>query len=128
MGGGLAYSLSLLFIKAALGFYFLRVLVTPWQRRICGCMLGLCFIANVEGVLFAIFSCGVPISAYPRRLMEGKCDETGVRVQASMYAQGAANVLCDLVILGLPLPAILCSTLHWKTKISAVAVLMCAGM
>jgi hypothetical protein len=121
----LLYSVAAIFIKAALVFFYLRILTTIWQRVLCWVTFFIIVVGNLEAAFYNAFACGKPSAAH---VMSGACQFLTSATIKEMYSQISVSLICDIVLMSLPLPTILSSSLHWKTKLSAAIVLLVAGV
>jgi hypothetical protein len=94
------YSQSILFLKLALGFFFLRLAVDKWQRRTIYLAMFLSSTVNLFVSFWDIGVCGNPAS-YLLDIMQGKC----VSMQAQLavaYLQAAVNSVTDITLCAIP--------------------------
>jgi hypothetical protein len=122
----------MLFIKLSIGFLFLRILTASIQRKLCIGTTVLSTLVNAEYCIYMIYSVSICIGH--DRLDGGfvgeikGCRNMDVADIVQLYVQSVANVVFDIVLMVLPLPPLLSSSLHWKTKLSGTVLVVLAGV
>jgi hypothetical protein len=88
-------------LKLSLAFFFLRVLTAPWERRVAHFVMGFSVLCCVISFFIMLFSCGSP-AHYASNTFKNKCIGWPLH-QAVFYLQTIATVVCDVILVGLPL-------------------------
>jgi len=115
------YVLTMLVLKIALAIFFLRIMVSPWQRRIVFAAAGLSTVFNTGYFFYAIFQCGIPQGPYIFfiKKISGQCI-TAAQILGVAYTHGAITALTDLVFAIIPRPGsiVLHTAVGWASAIS----------
>ncbi|KAI5202313.1 hypothetical protein E4T39_04811 [Aureobasidium subglaciale] len=100
-----SYAITGLFLKISLGFFFLRIIVEPWQRMIIYICMA---ISTIYGFIYfgiVTFGCGDP-QQFLLRTVQHKCISiTDVTIPAS-YVHTALNAATDWIMALLPIVTI----------------------
>jgi hypothetical protein len=118
------YLLTQIFMKLALGLFFLRVIIRKNQRRFVIGTVAFCAVINTYHILFVIFRCGDP-----KRLVESPMNENCVSNPISIalaYEQAAVSTVTDIIFAILPIPLLWNAMMDRRSKISA-GVIMSLG-
>ncbi|GME48475.1 putative alpha beta-hydrolase protein [Neofusicoccum parvum] len=116
--GSVFYTLTLGLTKISLVAQYLRIFSATRATRLA-CICALCFlsVALIQAALFSIFLC-VPVSFFWTRRQPGRC----LDVQKLYMAQGILNVISDLVVITLPIPAFRSLKISRKEKIALIGI------
>lgn len=115
-------------LKISLGIFYLRIVVSQWQRRTVYATVGIAAAYGTYYFFAVLFSCGMP-SNFLMNALQGQCSGTpGVRFAINMTA-GLVNAGSDLILAVLPVFVIRKSCMPLPAKISACLVLLlgCVG-
>jgi hypothetical protein len=94
------YSQSILFLKLAIGYFFLRLAVDKWQRRTIYIAMILSTVMNIFVSFWDIGVCGNP-AMYLFDIIEGKC--AGMQWQLAVaYMQAGVNSITDITLSAIP--------------------------
>jgi hypothetical protein len=91
-------------LKLSLAIFFLRVLVTRWQRWIIVTTITLSTIFGVFYFFFAIFQCGYfsNITFFIRRMVMGKCASKSIGLGMN-YTYAALTTISDWACILIPI-------------------------
>lgn len=91
-------------LKAALAFFFLRIIVEPWQRRIVYSSLTASTAIGVVFFFYVVFQCGVPHdTTFWMKKITGQC-ASKASILGLGYTHAAINALTDLTFVALAIP------------------------
>jgi hypothetical protein len=96
---GVLCFLTALFLKVALGFFYLSVLTSSWQKALCWANMIMAVVVNLETIFYTLFHCGLPVSKFANRLVEGSCIALDEAEIAHTYVQGSVSILCDIILM-----------------------------
>src|SRR5690349_17485815 len=100
------YCAALLFLKLTFLFQYYRVLAVQQMRKVYIASIIIVGGWALSQVLVGIFMC-IPISGF----LDSTIDATCVPTTTQWYVNAAGNIITDLVVFALPLPAI------WKLNL-----------
>ncbi|KAF1990206.1 hypothetical protein K402DRAFT_369989 [Aulographum hederae CBS 113979] len=119
------YLATITLLKIALGIFFLRILIKPWQRTTIYCVMAISTIFGVAMICFASFLCGyVPNpETYLTRKLAGKCvsDESQLGM---MYTHGVISAVTDWIYALLPMLMLRDSQLRRREKITVAFIIL----
>jgi hypothetical protein len=123
------YILSMLFLKITLAIFFLRIMVSTWQRRIVYAAVGLSTTFNLGYLFFVIFQCGIPAgpSMFFIRRVTGQCT-TSAQILGVSYAHAGITTTTDLIFGILPIPMLKHTTMNQREKITVSFILILAAV
>jgi hypothetical protein len=122
-----AYAWTMVFLKLSLGYFFLRLLVTPAQRRTVYTVMYVAVTLNVCLSIFDIFQCGNP-KDYPLKIqLERGCASQGLQ-KATAWIQAVINAITDVTFAVVPFWLLNNSMLPKNLKIYVIGVLGLATM
>ncbi|KAI4725367.1 hypothetical protein E4T49_06884 [Aureobasidium sp. EXF-10728] len=108
-----SYALDSVFLKISLGFFFLRIIIEPWQRAVIYICMA---ISTIYGFIYfgiVTFGCGDP-EKFLIRTVQNKCISiTDVIIPAS-YVHTALNATTDWIMALLPIVTI------WKLNMPRI--------
>jgi hypothetical protein len=111
----------MLFLKLSLCAFFLRILVSPNQRRVVYAIGALSIITNLYEAIYVIFLCGVPDGHYYLHVLSHQC--ASVQSQAGIaYSQSSVNMATDVALVLIPI------WLLWSLDMKASAKVSVGGI
>ncbi|KAG9533671.1 hypothetical protein KCU93_g284, partial [Aureobasidium melanogenum] len=97
-----SYAITGVFLKISLGFFFLRIIIEPWQRMVIYICMAVSVIFGLVYFGIITFGCGDP-KQFLIRTVENQCISiTGVVIPAS-YVHTALNATTDWIMALLPI-------------------------
>jgi hypothetical protein len=116
-------------LKFAIGFFFLRIIIQPWQQRVIYGTLSITTVFGAAYFFISAFQCGVNFSVTPfwEKVITGQCLR-GDYTLAFGYAHAAITILTDLICALLPIPLLWHSSLTKRSKKLVYGILGIAGM
>ncbi|KAF1817051.1 hypothetical protein P152DRAFT_453658 [Eremomyces bilateralis CBS 781.70] len=108
------YPIMSSFIKASFIFFYLRIFPSQRFRIICYGVMTLSFAYGITFSSAYAFQCTPVPFAWTR--WDGLHAGTCINVNSMVYAQASINIFLDLLVLGLPLPALFKLELSWARK------------
>jgi hypothetical protein len=118
------YCCSILFLKLSLGIFFLRFLLSPWQRSLVYMAMIVSTLLNAFYLFWEIFNCGNPRTS-PARAAANKCPSKQVEFGVAIM-QAAGNVATDIILTVMPVPLLWDTKMEWRVKVSVGFVLVLA--
>ena len=122
----LTYILTTIGFKIALGLFYLRIVVKPWQRNIVYAVLAISTTWGFVYFFVTLFGCGNP-SQYLEHAMEMKCLSWETNM-ALIIVAGLVNTLSEWIFALLLLIALGESLMPKPAKISAGCLLLLGTM
>lgn len=122
------YAATMVIIKISLGIFYLRIVVSTWQKVIIYITVGVATIYGSYYFFAILFQCGMP-SDFLLNALQGHCAGTKEsRFRISMAA-GIINAITDFILAILPIFLISKACMPLSAKISASLVLLlgCIG-
>ncbi|KAF4548240.1 Hypothetical protein D9617_30g011450 [Elsinoe fawcettii] len=124
LGSILTYLVDQVFIKIALGYFFLRVVNPGWQKwTIKGAVIVYVLYSSVFTVV-VLFSCGLPT---PEHFASGKCIDWNTQLGPMNYVGASLNAIVDWILTLVPIYVVFKVNMSRKEKIS-VSILMMLGL
>ncbi len=118
----------MIFLKIALGIFFLRILVERWQRWMVYNVVTLAGLFGFGYFAFTIFQCGVPSSTDGSRFWEkeidGKCLSKPSTVLGLAYAHAIITALSDVCMALLPISVLKKARIKRREKIIVWSILL----
>ena len=108
--------------KIALGMFFLRIVIRPWQRYVVYGTIAVNTIYGVGFLFFEIFQCGNP-KYFLEKELTGKCVSNEVLLGVNL-SHGILNAVTDWILCILPIFVLRKAKLPRVAKISAGFVLL----
>jgi hypothetical protein len=122
-----SYAWTMVFLKLSLGYFFLRLLVTPAQRRTVYTVMYFAVCLNIALSIFDIFQCGNPHD-YPLKIqLEKGCASQEVQ-KATAWIQAVFNAMTDLTFAIVPFWLLNNSMLPKNLKLYVIGILGLATM
>jgi hypothetical protein len=119
----------MMFLKISLAIFFLRIMVSVWQRRVVYLAAGLSATFNFGYLFFAIFQCGLPEG--PRiffiRRLTGQC-VTRTQILGVSYVQGVITALTDVTFGILPIFVLMHTSMNLREKAIVTFILVLAAV
>jgi hypothetical protein len=117
------YILTIALVKLMLGFFFLRILMYPFQRRLVMVAVGIFTIYSVMYFFFVVFQCGVPTgNRYWMNRVSGKCtNPTAGQILAYVHAGLTAGT--DLLFIILPIVVVRQTRFSAKEKLIVLSIM-----
>jgi hypothetical protein len=99
------YTLGILALKISLGIFFLRVMVTRWQKRIIYLIMFVTSIFHIAYFFFSVFQCGYfdTIWIFLERKATGEQCIPQNALYGMGYTQGAISTIGDWTFAILPI-------------------------
>jgi len=116
----------MLFLKLSIGYFFLRLLILPAQRRVVYAVMILSTISNATLSIFDLFLCGNPKN-FPVKVLSLQCVDTHTQ-EISAYLTAAINTVTDLTFAILPFWLLNNSMMPKRVKMYVFAILGLATM
>ena len=117
----------MVFLKLSLGYFFLRLLVTPAQRRTVYTVMYFAVALNISISIFDIFLCGNP-KDYPLKIqLQRGCASQKVQ-RATAWIQAVFNAITDLTFFAVPYWLLSNSMLPRNLKLYVIGILGLATM
>jgi hypothetical protein len=117
------YILTIALVKLMLGFFFLRILMYPAQRKIVVIAVGIFTVYSFQYFFFVVFQCGVPTGGvYWTRRVAGQCVRPLVG-QVLAYLHASLTAGTDLLFIILPIIVVRQTRLNGKEKLIVVAIM-----
>jgi hypothetical protein len=117
----------MVFLKLSLGYFFLRLLVTPAQRRTVYTVMYFAVAFNILLSIFDVFQCGNP-KDFPLRIqLERDCASQKVQ-RATAWIQAVLNAITDLTFAAVPFWLLNNSMLPRNLKLYVIGILGLATM
>jgi hypothetical protein len=125
----LFYILTMIVLKLSIGLFFLRILVTRWQRLFLVSTIALATIFGVAHFFFAIFQCGLyaHIEIFIVRMVAGTCAKPKVGLGMN-YTYATLTTFSDFVCGLLPIFILRESNMPIRTKIFIGCLLALAAV
>jgi hypothetical protein len=117
----------MIFLKLSIGYFFLRLLVTPAQRRTVYTVMYLAGGLNFILSIYDIFQCGNPRDYPLNTELRRGCPPQAV-VKATAWTQAIINALTDLVFACIPFWLLNNSMLPRNLKLYVLSILGLATM
>jgi hypothetical protein len=116
-------------LKFALCFFFLRIVIEKWQRRLIYATLLFSTVFGTAYFFISAFQCGTSFQETPfwEKVLQGKCLR-GDYTLAFGYAHATIMVLTDLICATLPIALLRHSRLDRRSKRLVYGILGIAGM
>jgi hypothetical protein len=118
----------MIFLKIALGVFFLRILVERWQRWVVYNVVTLASLFGFGYFVYTIFQCGVPSSTDGSRFWEkeidGKCYSKPAEVLGLGYAHAIITALSDVCLAIVPIPVLKKARIKRREKIIVWGILL----
>ncbi|KAF8846925.1 hypothetical protein BDZ45DRAFT_682215 [Acephala macrosclerotiorum] len=118
----ICYNISLSATKISIILQYMRVFVGRRIQLVCWIVLGIVIAYFIQAILTAIWTC-VPISAFWNLSEEGNC----INKKFLWFFNAAFNILTDLIIITLPMPALSTLRLPLRQKIGLMGVFALGG-
>jgi hypothetical protein len=123
----ITYSWTMVFLKLSLGYFFLRLLVTPAQRRTVYIVMYFAAGINIVVSIFDIFQCGNPHD-YPLKIQLQKgCASQQVQ-KVTAWIPAVINAITDLTFAAVPFWLLNNSMLPKNLKLYVIGILGLATM
>ncbi len=120
----IVYYLGLTLIKSSILCQFLRFLVDPFIRRMCCTMLALVAVYGACTVLGSIVAC-LPVAYFwGKTIQGGHC----LNLMAFWFTNATFNIVSDIAICILPMPALKSLRLPRKQKYGLIIVFAMGGL
>jgi hypothetical protein len=117
------YILTIALVKLMLGFFFLRILMYPVQRKIIMVAVGIFTVYSFQYFFFVIFQCGVPTgNKYWTNRVAGLCVRT-LPSQILAYIHGGLTAATDILFIILPIIVVRQTRLNKREKMIVVAIM-----
>lgn len=117
---------SAIFMKFSLAFFFLRLVVLPWQRYFLYGSMAVTLLGNIFFFFFCLFVCGNPLN-YWENFVANYCWSSEVKV-ASSFVHNILNCIADLMLATMPFFLLRGSSMMWRMKLGVSAILGLATM
>jgi len=117
------YYLTLTAIKMSILCQYLRFLVNPTIRRICWAMLAVVALYGVGALLGSVFACTPVARFWDPENHNGHC----INLRAFWFTNASLNIVSDIAIWILPMPALRSLQLPQKQKYSVILVFALGG-
>jgi len=123
------YILTMIALKLSLAIFFLRVLVTRWQRWIIVTTITLSTLCGVFYFFFAIFQCGYfsNIAIFIHRMVRGQCASMSVGLGMN-YAYAALATTSDWACVVIPIFVLRESTMPIRRKLVVGGLMLFASL
>jgi len=122
------YVVTVALLRISLGYFFLRIIHQPWQRRLIYGIMIFYSTFSFGYFWYAIFQCGVPTKEHFWQAKTlAKCGPKA-RGLGLGYFHSAITAGADLIYVVLPLPLVLTSSLNRREKIGVIAILLVATL
>ncbi|PSK42385.1 hypothetical protein B9Z65_4299 [Elsinoe australis] len=102
------YIVASLFIKFAIGFFFLRIAQNPWQKYVVFIPLGIYSTSIFVTIFIVLFRCGTPIDAFAI-IGSDSCRIAASIAQPLGLNNATLNALCDWIFAAIPVHMLLTS-------------------
>ena len=119
----ITYYLTLTIVKSSILCQYLRFLVNPTVRRVCWTMLAVVVLYGACAVLGSIFACTPVTSFWDQKNHQGHC----INLMAFWFTNASLNIVSDVAIWILPMPALRSLQLPPKQKYSVIFVFALGG-
>ena len=117
------YLLSVTCPKLAMLSLFLRIFVEKWHRVACYILMGILCATAISTIVANLTQC-IPLAFLWDPTIKGHCFN-----QNAYWAWGSLpNIITDVMMIVLPIPAIWKIQLSWKDKIGVMLTFMTGGM
>ncbi|PNS20988.1 hypothetical protein CAC42_3325 [Sphaceloma murrayae] len=124
IGSTITYLIDQVFIKIALGYFFLRVVNPGWQQWTIKGAVYFYTIYSTIFIIVVLFSCGLPT---PKNFSSGKCIDWDTQLGPMNYFAAVLNALVDWILTLVPIYVVYQVNMSRKEKIS-VSILMMLGL
>lgn len=108
-----SYALTSVFLKISLGFFFLRIIIEPWQRVVIYICMAISTIYGFVYFGIVTFGCGDPAN-FLLRTVQHKCISIPDVIIPASYVHTALNAATDWVMAMLPIVTI------WKLNMPRI--------
>jgi hypothetical protein len=121
--------ITMLALKPAIGIYFLRILLQPWQKRIVYAAVALSTAFNVAYFFIICFQCGVTHNSYEifEKFVASKCI-SAPKILGVAYTHAVITALTDWTFAIMPLAMIKQSKLRTREKFIVGFIILMAAM
>jgi hypothetical protein len=123
MANSVMYCSSIIFLKLSLGNFFLRFLMSPWQRRTVYVSLSVSTTVNIFYGFWTVFNCGIPHNHQPA--LVSHCPSNEIAIGMS-FLQAACNAATDIILTIMPIPLLWDSMMKLRDKICVGFILVLA--
>lgn len=122
------YAATMVILKISLGIFYLRIIVSRWQRVTVYVTVGIAAVYGIYYFFGILFECGLP-SDFLANAIRGKCNGTRQSRFAVNMTAGIINAVSDIILVLLPMALIKKACMPLSAKISASLVLLlgCVG-
>ncbi|KAG8624330.1 hypothetical protein KVT40_007397 [Elsinoe batatas] len=124
LGSILTYLVDQVFIKIALGYFFLRVVNPGWQKWVIKSSVIVYVIYSSVFAIVVLFSCGLPT---PENFSSGKCIDWKTQLGPMNYVAATLNAVVDWILTLVPIYVVFRVNMSRREKIS-VSILMLLGL
>lgn len=116
------YIVTLCILKISLGIFFIRIIITPWQRYIVYGIVALSTLQSLANFFFIIFRCGSSPGHYLIMQLEGKCAPRWLNL-LFLYMHAAVTTITDWIFATLPVCILWDSTMDIRSRLSVGFIL-----
>jgi hypothetical protein len=115
-------------LKISLGIFYLRIVVSRWQKVTVYATVGVATIFGCFYFFAVLFSCGLP-AKFLVNALQHKCMGNAEGRFATNLAAGTVNAVSDFILATLPITLIRKACMPFPAKLSAGLILLlgCAG-
>ena len=111
------YCSIILFIKVSMLCLYLRVFIEPWQRKLCYILIVVSIVFAIGSFVLILTQCVPLYLVWDWSTHDGQCfDRNAFRT----FAASVPNLISDVILLLLPIPALRKIQLFWKDKIGLI--------
>ena len=123
------YIVTMVILKFALGFFFLRIIIERWQKRVVYATLIVSTVFGLAYFFISAFQCGTSFrgTSFWQKVLSGQCLR-GDYTLAFGYAHASIAVLTDIICVTLPIAILRKSRLNARSRILVYGILAIAGM
>jgi hypothetical protein len=121
--------MTMLTLKPAIGLFFLRILVYPWQKRIVYIAVALSTAFNIAYFFVICFQCGITHNSFEifEKFVSSKC-LSPPRILGMAYTHAIITALTDWTFAIMPIIIIQKSQLRIREKYIVGFIVMMAAM
>lgn len=121
------YVWAMMMLKLSLAFFFFRLLVARWQKRVVCAITVLCIVFGFAYFCFAVFQCGVPAKGGPfwYKKITNQCVRQGP-IDGFAYAHAAISAGTDFILSAMPILIVRKSKLSPREKATVCGILIIA--
>jgi hypothetical protein len=121
------YVLTTVFLKIALGLFFLRVVVARWQIYTFYVILAISTLFGTAHFFAALFQCGTP-NKFIEHQMSGHGCLSNVTVMAFLYTWAGISIVADWTFVIVSLFVLRQTTMSTRTKIPVAIIMILAAV